>query len=329
MSAPALHLVVQPCHWPHSAVLWCAQQGQPGRAAFAPRSAASPSTCSHIPMLHMAAEHCALIWPQGPLNRCDLSTDLLMSCLSQAFRWPHLYAVVPAGFTKTVLHSGMGQWCVTEQDWAVGPPAAQVHKIFILHLPPSYAQVAVKQQSFKVRANPRLTCCSSVLLSACASSSCTLASSSCPRSCCRAALYSGISACTSALGCDAASLRTRAPACRRSADQGSSQGSLVAGCTCALGCSAALLCARASACRGIADQNNQPSSRLHVCDGLQCCLLSASAYKGSSLAACLCWPAWQCLSLQRTSRSAETVREQPAQQPWLLQHRLVPPPFCL
>ena len=111
--------------------------------------------------------------------------------------------------------------------------------VLTLHLPPSHAQVAVKQCPRRLLVfctSPHLTCCSSALLSACASSSCALARSSCPRSCCRAALYSGISACTSAQGCVAASRRVRASACGRTAD-----------------------------CQ-LTGQSRRPGSRLHVCE---------------------------------------------------------------
>ena len=106
--------------------------------------------------MYLAAEGCALIWPQGPLTCCNLSTDVLMSCLSQAFRWAHLHAMVPAGLMRRtlcctqvwasdVLLSKAGLWPLI---------AAQAHNFFVLHLPTSYAQVAVKQRSHQVSKLP-------------------------------------------------------------------------------------------------------------------------------------------------------------------------------
>ena len=69
---------------------------------------AAPAAMLHVHLaatleVHLAAEHCALVWPHRPFKRCNMSTDVLMSCPSQAFRWLHLHAVVPAGWMRTAL----------------------------------------------------------------------------------------------------------------------------------------------------------------------------------------------------------------------------------
>ena len=96
--------------------------------------------------VYLAAEDCAMIRPHGPLKCCNIPTDALMSCLSQALRRPHLHAVVPAGWMRTslcctqmwasgVLLCKAGLWARL-LPFSVVPSATQ-------HLPTSHAQVAV------------------------------------------------------------------------------------------------------------------------------------------------------------------------------------------